>query len=698
MKKRAQVPDAQTFTILFRGFAAHPDFRQSQARSLKLYESMFTPNSPVKPSLIHTNAVLNVCARAKDLDALLGIAAKLPTRGRGAPDKITFTTIMNAIRAAAAEVESVQSRHKAADQGRRIWGEVKDRWRQGDIVLDESLICATGRLLLLGRRHRDWDDVLSLAEQTMGIPRQARPSTATQPVSLPEGQPEDKQSIAVQPASSGMEGEDEEVVSNKEFDTLHMQKIQYVRPGCNTLSMILNACIGLRAFRTAQDYWGLLTDPSGEYNITPDPENFHAYLRLLRAQRASKRCVEMLEGLRYPSDGKAWSPEPKVFRIALSVCVRDHKNANVLLYANRLIRMMMDTLEKPDLPSLYMYLNLATSEERRDWKSLVEVLRCSTTCVQNLRSFLAYGEETDKRRWRRDNEEVVIQYAGRLQGTFDMALALGEGKMTQEDKKFCLEQKHTLSSWVSRMRFMGRGHMQQAQTQAQEVTGSNDNHQKPEEEKDKEAEIEEVDHQHKFTKEGKKKQMTRTIATEENEIGAPGSLSSRDDHPRPPRLNKHLLRRPPPPSIRSHPSPSKFNPSFKNRAHILLDADDDDHEHAQEHSLTANERAKRFLGNSYRPSLIYQQRQTSRESAADGPPPPSLHSSISGEGESQIDHTKERIDQAIEILRLRRLRQARGDVDSDFGSELDVDAEWKRGCTRRSRGFRGIGEGLARSS
>ena len=97
MKKRAQLPDSFTFTIIFRGLAKNARYERSLERALAIYESMHADNSPVKPSLIHTNAILNVCAFTNDIDSMLGIAAKLPTKGRDAPDCLTFTIILNAI-------------------------------------------------------------------------------------------------------------------------------------------------------------------------------------------------------------------------------------------------------------------------------------------------------------------------------------------------------------------------------------------------------------------------------------------------------------------------------------------------------------------------------------------------------------------------------------------------------------------------
>src|SRR5438034_2108631 len=97
MKKRGHKPDAHTYTIMLRGFVANIRKPQAVQNALNVYNSMFAPNSAVAPNIIHTNAVINVCARGKDMDALWSVAGRLPENGPGAPDKWTFTTILNAL-------------------------------------------------------------------------------------------------------------------------------------------------------------------------------------------------------------------------------------------------------------------------------------------------------------------------------------------------------------------------------------------------------------------------------------------------------------------------------------------------------------------------------------------------------------------------------------------------------------------------
>ena len=62
MKKRAQIPNAKTYTIIFRGCAQslHPKLAVSEAT--RIYNFMLNLGS-LKPNTIHMNAVLEVCAR-----------------------------------------------------------------------------------------------------------------------------------------------------------------------------------------------------------------------------------------------------------------------------------------------------------------------------------------------------------------------------------------------------------------------------------------------------------------------------------------------------------------------------------------------------------------------------------------------------------------------------------------------------------
>ena len=416
MKKRAQPPDSHTYTTLLRGLAAIK-YPQNQSRALSIYSSMFAENSPVKPTIIHTNAMLKVCAYQGDIDCLFGLAAKLPTKGRGAPDNWTYTTILNAIRnqlwmflqenSENAIEQRERKRQEALLQGRRIWGDIVERWRSGEVSVDEQLVCSMGRLLLLGSRPEDFDDVLSLVEQTMGIPRQipriGHPDRVThhRPVGakfLEEGgedasiydtdHGEDTDNI-VSSTPSTVDSLAYSQAPGSEFNPLPASYRSFAKPSRNTLSLVLDACVHMRLSTVSNTYRKILTSPDGEYRIRPDIENLHMYLRILRQSRSSRNAVTLVESMiADPPLGE--SVQVKTFRIAMSCCVRDRANPAILGHATKLLRMMINTLEEPDFKVSEMFVEIIAQKEI-PWRDTLEGLREVEKIIRNFRSLLAYG-------------------------------------------------------------------------------------------------------------------------------------------------------------------------------------------------------------------------------------------------------------------------------------------------------------------
>ncbi|OAX78942.1 hypothetical protein ACJ72_06743 [Emergomyces africanus] len=180
MKKRGRKPNTYTYTIMFRGLARSSSKKAVQI-ALSIYKSLCLPSSGVKPSILHVNAILGVCSRHGNMDALWEVAGSLPERGHGAPDSRTFTIILNGLQARIAnEIQNLDPRSQAdgiaekkaavVREGKRIWADVVRRWRTGDFVVDQPLVSAMGHLLVFGQRKRDCLDVFALLHQTMGIP------------------------------------------------------------------------------------------------------------------------------------------------------------------------------------------------------------------------------------------------------------------------------------------------------------------------------------------------------------------------------------------------------------------------------------------------------------------------------------------------------------------------------------------------
>lgn len=355
IKKRGHKPDAYTYTLMLRGLSQHVNKPNVVKEAVKIYNSIFAPNSAVKPNTIHTNAIVNVCARGGDMDSLWAITGKLPEKGPGSPDRVTYTLILNAIREntirettkTADRVKfggnadtAAESRQRMFEQavadGRKLWEDVSYRWRRANLVLDEQLVCAMARLLLGCGVGKDVGQVLDLVETTMNL-------------RIPE-----RQSKSKQPSPFGgvdaPKLEDGGLVGDQEMYTTTMMPLQessvYATPGQNTLSLLLEACFIYKPIRQlAPSYWHYMTNT---LNVEPDAANISAYLRILRMNRASTRVYELL-AQNWPASVSKTLYRRGTFVIAFAACSRDKKNPNVFATAQKLLKLMQERLEERDV-------------------------------------------------------------------------------------------------------------------------------------------------------------------------------------------------------------------------------------------------------------------------------------------------------------------------------------------------------------
>lgn len=365
MKKRAQTPDARTYTIIFRGCAAHPDSEQALERCLALYQSMSSEKSPVKPNIIHMNALLKMCARANNIEAMFAIAETLDKKGVHAqPNNLTFTTIFNGLRMSLVldsrsdltPMQKRQNTRKALWETRKLWARAIKLWRKGEIWIDEELVASMGRILLTGE-EQDVDDIFSLIEQAMHIPRQIPPlvrkASHQELSSQYRGLPSDESAsahTAVQPQTANEEAELlPDLFVPSEVATKSSSR-GFAKPGQNTLSILMQACLKLKSKEAATKYWEIFT----ENGVKPDAENFHAYLRLLRFFRSSTETVQVVLHM------KQQDLQHKTFRIAMSTCERDKLNPHVFSNAGKLLDMLqMSQVKDGIIPVLISYLEVA---------------------------------------------------------------------------------------------------------------------------------------------------------------------------------------------------------------------------------------------------------------------------------------------------------------------------------------------------
>ncbi|KAL7905906.1 hypothetical protein GGI35DRAFT_124837 [Trichoderma velutinum] len=333
MKKRGQLPNAQTFTVIFRGCARSQHPKLAVAEAVKHYNILLS-DKRLQPNSIHMNAVLNVCARAGDLDSMFLIADTANDSTR-APTPYTYTTILNALRHQALLVvdditpeQQAANTQKAVDRAKTIWVEVIDKWRKAQLVIDEELVCSMGRVLLLAPNKEQKKEVLDLLYQTMSIPNLAKDA------GMDAFQDSEMEKIAVT-------GAPKKVPSTRAV---------YAVPGRNTLALVLTTLASSKLTTCGIKYWNLLVR---YYGVIPDNDNWLRMFGMLKVAKASGHASSILSLM--PDE----YIDAKHYRIAMETCVRDNINTNAIDNSNRVLESMLERLPVPDLHTLRLYLRVA---------------------------------------------------------------------------------------------------------------------------------------------------------------------------------------------------------------------------------------------------------------------------------------------------------------------------------------------------
>lgn len=333
MKKRAQFPNAQTYTIMFRGLASSDHPKNAVAEAIKLFHQLKNDRR-LQPNTIHLNAVLSVCARAYDIDQLFIVAGELEDLGL-TPTAATYGIIFSGMRQYMwREYNDLDRETKQANmekmiaRGQKIWVEVLEKWQQGKLKLDEPLVCTMGRLQLLSKDRKEKLRVLDLLEQTMNIPnlvtKGAKSSSATAQASS---------ELGVAPSSQRKGG--------------------FVTPGQNTLALILTTLLTGRQTGAAAPYWNLLVH---DQKLVPDNDNWLRMIGVLKSSKSSAQAAQILSTL--PEVGI--EVEARSFGIAMEACVRDNINPHVMTHATRILHTMQARLAPaPDMHTMRLYLRAA---------------------------------------------------------------------------------------------------------------------------------------------------------------------------------------------------------------------------------------------------------------------------------------------------------------------------------------------------
>ncbi|KAM0501469.1 hypothetical protein ACHAP8_004457 [Fusarium lateritium] len=327
MKKRAQFPNAQTYTTLFRGLARSQHPKLAVAEAVKQYNNLLK-DSRLEPNTTHLNAVLNVCNRAGDLDSMFSIVDTINDSTRAAT-AYTYATIISALRwNANSDIKDLTDDQKrfnirnSVERAKIIWGEAMSKWRQGRLVIDEEFVCTMCRLMILSSEIDDKKEILDIVEQTMNVPNLSK----VQERSAVDARKTNPKTGAV---------------AKKDGNGV------YASPGNNTLSLLLNVVHQTKQSSIGIKYWNFLVR---EHNIEPDRDCWMRLFSILKQARASAHATEILSIV--PEDIIG----PRIYRMAMETCIRDNINQNVIKNADRALDNMMERIETPDPQTMRLYL------------------------------------------------------------------------------------------------------------------------------------------------------------------------------------------------------------------------------------------------------------------------------------------------------------------------------------------------------
>lgn len=350
MKKRAQGPDARTYTIIFRGCAASEHPKLAVHEALRIYNSMLS-HGTVQPNVIHMNCVLEVCGRAGDLESMFTVLKSVNKNIR-TPDHQTFTIVLNSLRYGRtndpnlSEEDIKRENEVTLARARLVWEDVWTRYKDGQLTLDERLICAMGRNLLLSDDRKDKEHVLQLVHDAMGVPRFDVSESGSQPIEPPSAtDPESVPDVPIPPKSANLA---------PPFGSLVVPK-----PSNNALSLVLLCLETTKRSSVVSKYWDHFTKV---YGVQPDKDNYIRYLKVLSRARASSAAANVISTI------PAGLLAPLIFRMGLSTCTHDNLNRHGFENATRIYNIMITKSRYPDPLAMRLFLQTARACVRHHYE------------------------------------------------------------------------------------------------------------------------------------------------------------------------------------------------------------------------------------------------------------------------------------------------------------------------------------------
>ncbi|KAF9183825.1 hypothetical protein BGZ51_003735 [Haplosporangium sp. Z 767] len=249
MKKRGFEPNDRTFTILLNSLAINSSSPNSVSRAMDLYKQM-QDSEDTPPTLVHTNALLKVCSRKPDYEALQRVYNDMPKTGSNAPDVVTFNILINSFARMGGD--------RGFELSWKVWEDCLEAKikRPDQVELDQRLADA----ILLACRE---------AVSSTYIKRGYRLVESLYGLSVSPSSP--RLELSKTPSAS-----ERAILPSKSLGLGTMLRKDSIHP--RTVELLLSICSKLRDYGKAQQYMDLIRSTYPDFK--PDPQLLSSLMHL----------------------------------------------------------------------------------------------------------------------------------------------------------------------------------------------------------------------------------------------------------------------------------------------------------------------------------------------------------------------------------------------------------------------------------
>ncbi|QSL64616.1 hypothetical protein MERGE_001917 [Pneumocystis wakefieldiae] len=322
MKKRSHLPNSQTFTILLHGLSMNPKHPKSFSYAFHIYKSLWSPKYADLLNIIHTNAMLRVCAVTKQSQTAFKVFEEV-SKSNFAADSITYTILFNIL--SRQNMNNMNVYHER----QKLLKKVIEAWNMKGFVVDELLICSISLCFLRGKKREDYDFVFTLVERFFGIKRMIPPF-------------QEKVDIFINGfnLNSSLSGS------------------QYIKIGNKGLNIILLACLLLKKEEYGIEYWDFIIK---NYDLVPNYINYYNYFRLLVCTKLKSTIDKVIEN----TIQKQVNLENNVILLYMKVCNKN-RTQNDYIIAKTILKTAILHKMEINLYIIDLFLQIANNNLSKD--------------------------------------------------------------------------------------------------------------------------------------------------------------------------------------------------------------------------------------------------------------------------------------------------------------------------------------------